>query len=77
MVVVSAARCSFCRAQIARAAFVMAGLAPTHPTHSPKLGRSSPDLISENGVGRYAVEIKDRNIRRMLEANDLTKDATN
>jgi hypothetical protein len=37
---------------IARAAFVMAGLAPTHPTHSPKLGRSSPDLMLENGLGR-------------------------
>lgn len=52
---------------IARAAFVLAGLSPTHPTHSPKLGRSSPDLILENGLGRYAVEIKRPQLTKNVE----------
>ena len=63
---------------IARAAFVMAGLAPTHPTPFPDLGGASPDLILKMGLGRYAVEIKKRpqHTKRMLELHDLTKDAT-
>lgn len=41
-----------------RAAFVSAGLSPLHPTHSPRLGISSPDLVLENGTLRYAIEAK-------------------
>lgn len=43
---------------VVRAAFVRAGVAPQHPTHSPRLGVQSPDLILENGLAKYAVEVK-------------------
>lgn len=43
---------------IVRAAFLRGGLVPTHPTHSPKAGISSPDLVLENGSQSYAIEAK-------------------
>ena len=43
---------------LVRAAFVRAGVIPSHPTHSSKKGMSSPDLLLENGTLRYAVEAK-------------------
>lgn len=43
---------------VVRAAFVRAGLDPSHPCNSPRLGRSNPDLVLENGLSRYAVEVK-------------------
>lgn len=43
---------------LVRAAFVRAGLSPLHPTQSPRQGRSSPDLLLENGLSVYGVEAK-------------------
>jgi hypothetical protein len=43
---------------VVRAAFVRAGLAPEHPTHSPKLGVPSPDLILHHDDKKYAIEVK-------------------
>lgn len=43
---------------LVRAAFVRAGVVPSHPTHSPRQGISSPDLLLENGTLLYAVEAK-------------------
>jgi hypothetical protein len=43
---------------IVRAALARAGEVPIHPTHSPKLGRATPDLLLERGLGRYALEVK-------------------
>src|SRR5206468_5945967 len=40
------------------AAFVRGGLNPTHPTHSPKRGVSSPDVLLADGTQRYAIEAK-------------------
>jgi len=43
---------------VVRAAFVLAGMSPCHPTHSPQESRSSPDLLLENGLSTYAIETK-------------------
>jgi hypothetical protein len=43
---------------IVRAAFVRGGVNPTHPTHSPRRGVSSPDLLLYDGTQRYAIEAK-------------------
>jgi hypothetical protein len=53
---------------IVRAAFVRAGLSPTHPTHSPKKGISSPDLIIENGNQTYAIDAKRPQSAKGIEA---------
>jgi hypothetical protein len=42
---------------VVRAALVRAGLSPDHPTQSHHVGKN-PDLILENGIARYAVEVK-------------------
>ena len=43
---------------IVRAAFVRGGVRPMHPTHSPRRGVSSPDLLLDDGTQRYAIEAK-------------------
>ena len=43
---------------IVRAAFVLAGLSPQLPSHSSRVGRSSPDLTLQSGSINYAVEVK-------------------
>ncbi|MFN2399427.1 MAG: hypothetical protein ABR543_12435 [Gemmatimonadaceae bacterium] len=48
------------------AAFVRGGLSPIHPTHSPKHGKSSPDLVLENGSERYAIEAKRPQARKNI-----------
>jgi hypothetical protein len=52
--------------ELVRAAFVRGGLRPAHPSHSPKRGVSSPDLILENGTFRYAVEVKRPQVRKNI-----------
>lgn len=43
---------------VVRAALVLAGHLPRHPTHSPKKGISSPDLLLDNGTSALALEVK-------------------
>jgi hypothetical protein len=51
---------------VMRAAFVRAGEMPRHPTHSPKKGKSSPDLIFDNGTVSYAIETKRPQVRKNI-----------
>ena len=58
---------------VVRAAFVRAGLSPSHP--SPQVGVSNPDLLLENGVSTYAIEVKRPKamhnvVPRMIDARD-------
>ena len=51
---------------VMRAAFVRAGEMPRHPTHSPKKGKSSPDLILDRGTASYAIETKRPQLRKNI-----------
>lgn len=51
---------------VMRAAFVRAGEIPRHPTHSPKKGLSSPDIILDNGTASYAIETKRPQLRKNI-----------
>jgi hypothetical protein len=60
---------------VVRAALVRAGVFPVHPTHSPKTGKSSPDMLVENGLSTYGLEVKrpekTKNVARLFdEARD-------
>ncbi|HEX7961399.1 MAG TPA: hypothetical protein VF493_15865 [Terriglobales bacterium] len=43
---------------IVRAALYRAGVAPSQPTHSGSGGRKKPDILIENGLSEYAIEVK-------------------
>jgi hypothetical protein len=43
---------------VVRAALVKAGVSPTQPTHSGSRGRKKPDILVENGLSTYAIEVK-------------------
>jgi hypothetical protein len=62
---------------VVRAAFVRAGLSPSHPT--PRPGVSNPDLLLENGASTYAIEVKRPKVMhnvvpRMIDARDQIAD---
>jgi hypothetical protein len=43
---------------LVRAAFQLAGADPSQPTHSGSGGRKKPDILLENGLSTYGVEVK-------------------